>query len=184
MHDFCYNWYNSIRGWDEYGAYMFYILFQHIFEYMNMSINRKNSLKMIMIGGQRTTIDKFMNFFDGMKIIPRNEYPHFAFNIVIELRKYNNNFYLEIYYNDKLKYNETYQVFKNILYNSKYNDLFNYCGNPLKYRIKEFYKKKHYLFYFIIIFILFMIILFIFLIFKIYFCYLKKKEFIKLIMND
>ena len=97
MHDFCSNWYNSIRGWDEYGAYMFYILFQHIFEYMNMSINRKNSLKMIMIGGHRTTIDKFMNFFDGMKIIPRNEYPHFAFNIVIELRKYNNNFYLEIY---------------------------------------------------------------------------------------
>ena len=125
MHDFCYNWYNTFRGWDEYGAYMFYMFYQNIFEYMNMSINGEKSIKMIMIGGHDITVDKFMNFLDGLKIIPRNEYPHFSFNIIIELRKYNNNFYLEFYYNDILRNNETYQTFINILKNSKYSHLYN-----------------------------------------------------------
>ena len=119
MYDFCYNWYNTFRGWDEYGAYMFYMFYQNIFEYMNMSINGEKSIKMIMIGGHDITVDKFMNFLDGLKIIPRNEYPHFSFNIVIELRKYNNNFYLEFYYNDILKYNNTLEIFKNALKVSK-----------------------------------------------------------------
>ena len=184
MNDFCYNWYNSFKGWNEYGAYMFYMLFQHIFEYMNMSINGTSSIKMIMIGGHDVTIDKFMDFLDGIKVIPRIEYPHFAFNIVIELRKYNNNFYLEFYYNDILKYNNTYQNFINTLNNSTYSNLYNYCGIPLKYKIKLFYEQKNYLFYFIIIFFIFIFILLIFLIYKIYFYYLRKKEFIKLIKID
>ena len=151
MYDFCSNWYNTFRGWDEYGAYMFYMLYQHIFEYMNMSINGKTSLKMIMIGGHDITVDKFMDFLDGLKIIPRIEYPHFSFNIVIELRKYNNNFYLEFYYNDILRYNKTYKTFINILKNSKYSNLYNYCGTPrfntIKSKIKEFYKHNQYLVY-------------------------------------
>ena len=91
------------------------MFYQNIFEYMNMSINEEKSIKMIMNGGHDITVDKFMNFLDGLKILPRNEYIHFSFNIVIELRKYNNNFYLEFYYNDILRYNETYQTFINIL---------------------------------------------------------------------
>ena len=156
MYNFCYNWYNTFRGWDEYGAYMFYMLYQHIFEYMDMSINGTNSIKMIMIGGHDITVEKFMDFLDGLKIIPRINYPHYAFNIVIELRKYNSKFYLEFYYNDVLRYNGTYQSIKNILDNSKYSYLYNYCGNPqnnnLKFLIKNYYKKKSGFFNFFIIF--------------------------------
>ena len=130
LYDFCYEWYNSFRGWDEYAAYMFYMLFQHIFEYMDNSISGNSPLKMVMIGGHDVTVDKFMNFLDGMKIIPRTHYPHYACNIVIELRKYNNDFYLEFYYNDILKYNNTLLNFNNLLDNSKYNNLYNYCGLP------------------------------------------------------
>ena len=68
-----------------------------------------------------------------MNIIKRNQYPHYAFNIVIELREYNNSFYLEIYYNDTLKYNQTLETFKNILKNSQYSDMNNYC----KYFVNE-----------------------------------------------
>ena len=130
IHDFCYNWYNTFRGWDEYFAYMFYILFKHIFDFMDNAVNGNSPLKMVMIGGHETTVDKFMNFLDGMKLIPRTHYPHFACNIVIELRKYNNEYYLEFYYNDILKYNNTLEIFKNALKVSKYSNLYNYCGIP------------------------------------------------------
>ena len=111
MHDFCVRHYDTFRGWDENGAYMFYMLFQNIFRYMVNAIEGTSDLKMVMIGGHDVTVDKFMNFLDGLKIIPRTHYPHFACNIVIELRKYNEEFYLEFYYNDILKYNETFQTF-------------------------------------------------------------------------
>ena len=130
IHNFCYDWFNTFRGWNEYAGYMFYMLFQHIFDNMNKAINNSNNLKMMMIGGHDITVDKFMDFLDGLKIIPRTHYPHYAYNIVIELRKYNNDFYLEFYYNDILKYNNTFQNFKNILNTSKYSNLYNYCGIP------------------------------------------------------
>ena len=130
IHDFCYNYVNTFRGWDEYSAYMFYMLYQHIFDYMDKAINGNNTVKMVMIGGHDITVDKFMNFLDGMKIIPRTHYPHYAYNIVIELRKYNDDFYLEFYYNDILRYNNTLEIFKNTLKGSKYSYLYNYCGIP------------------------------------------------------
>ena len=52
---------------------------------MDNSISGNSPLKMVMIGGHDITVDKFMNFLDGMKIIPRTHYPHYACNIVIEL---------------------------------------------------------------------------------------------------
>ena len=130
IYDFCYNWFNSMRGWSEYGAYLFYKFYQHIFDYMNNAINKSSLIKMVMIGGHDVTLDKFMDFLDGMKIIPRTHFPHYACNIVIELRKYNNILYLEFYYNDILRYNDTLYTFQNILNNSKYNNLYNYCGVP------------------------------------------------------
>ena len=68
MHDFCYEWYNSLRGWDEYAAYMFYMLFQHMFDYMNKAINGDSPIKIIMFGGHDITVVHFMNFLDGLKI--------------------------------------------------------------------------------------------------------------------
>ena len=130
MHDFCVRHYDTLRGRDENGAYMFYMLFQNIFRYMVNAIEGTSELKMVMIGGHDITVDKFMNFLDGLKIIPRTHYPHYACNIVIELRKYNEEFYLEFYYNDILKYNETFQTFADTLDNSKYSNMYNYCGVP------------------------------------------------------
>jgi len=71
-----------------------------------------------------------MNFMDGLQIIHRTHYPHYACDIVIELRKYNYEYYLEFYYNDILKYNKTLKKFKRILDNSIYSNLYNYCGIP------------------------------------------------------
>ena len=65
-----------------------------------------------------------------MNIIPRTHYLHYACNIVIELRKYDQDFYLEFYYNDILKYNKTFEKFKSILDNIKYSNLYNFCGIP------------------------------------------------------
>ena len=130
FYDFCVEYYDSLKVYNEYSAFMFYKLFQHIFKYMDNAIKGKNKLKMIMIGGHDSTVGQFLNFLDGLQIIPRTNYPYFAFNIIIELRKYNQEFYLEIYYNDIMKYNNTLKNFKSILDNSEFSNLYNYCGKP------------------------------------------------------
>jgi hypothetical protein len=130
MHDYCVKTYDEQRGWDEGAAYMFYTMYQQLFYYMTETLEGKSPLKMVMIGGHDTTLSPFMNFLDGLKIIPRTHYPHYACNIVIELRKYSDEFYLEFYYNDILKYNETLKTFRDILDNSKYSNMYNYCGLP------------------------------------------------------
>ena len=130
LYNFCNDFLNSYRGWSESSAYVFYIFFKDLFKYMKDAIDGTSNLKMMMFGGHDSTMAPLMNFFDGLNIINRTEYPHYAFNIVFELRKYLDEFYLEIYYNDVLKYNETLTNFKNILNNSKYNKLTNFCGTP------------------------------------------------------
>ena len=137
MNDFCYEWYNTFRGWDEYAAYMFYMLYQHMFDYMYKAINGVGPVKMVMLGGHDITVDQFMNFLSGLKIIPRTHYPHYACNIVAELRKYGEDFYLEFYYNDILKFNDTLEVFQGLLENSKYSNLYNFCGLPPWIKINE-----------------------------------------------
>ena len=130
FYDFCVEYYDSFRGWNELGAYLFYMLFQHIFQYMDNYINGKSKMRMMMIGGHDVTVAPLMEFLSGFKIIPKTHYPHYACNVVMELRKYGQDFYLEIYYNDVLKYNNTLEIFKSILDNSKYSNLYNYCGIP------------------------------------------------------
>ena len=130
MYNFCVNYFDTFRGWDERAAYMFYTMYQQIFKYMHDAIEGTSPLKMLMMGGHDVTVDKFMNFLDGLNIIKRTHYPHYACNIVIELRKYSDEFYLEFYYNDILKYNETFQTFMDTLDNSKYSNMYNHCGYP------------------------------------------------------
>jgi len=130
FYDFCVEQADAYRGWNEIGAYIFYMLFKHIFQNMDNYINGRSKIKMMMIGGHDVTVAPFMDFLNGLNIIPRTHYPHFACNIVIELRKYGQDFYLEFYYNDVLKYNNTLEKFKSILNNSKYSNLYNYCGIP------------------------------------------------------
>lgn len=95
---------------------------------MYNAIEGKSKLKMMMIGGHNSTIGHLMNFLDELNIIPQTHYPHFACNIVIELRKYGFDYYLEFYYNDILKYNNTLKKFESIFDNSIYSNLYNYCG--------------------------------------------------------
>lgn len=128
FYDYCNKYFDSKRGWNEISAYIFNIFFKTIFKYMRDSIENANQLKMIMLGGHDTTLAPLMNFFNGLNIIKRTEYPHYAYNIVLELRIYNKEMYLEIYYNDILKYNKTLKAFENILNNSKYSNLYNFCG--------------------------------------------------------
>ena len=115
LHQFCINTFDTYKGWDEKAAYMFYTFFKNILKYMSDAIEGKSEIKMVMIGGHEITVDRFMDFLDGLKIIPRTHYPHYACNIVIELRKYNNEFFLEFYYNDILKYNETLEYLNHFL---------------------------------------------------------------------
>ena len=96
-------------------AYYFYSFFVKLLELMDDSIKGISKLKMFMIGGHDSTVAPLMNFLNGLKIVKRTEYPHFAYNIIFELRKYNNEYYIEIYYNDILKYNKTMKEFKNVL---------------------------------------------------------------------
>ena len=130
FYEFCVEYYDSFRGWNELLAYIFYMLFQHIFQYMDNYINGRSKIRMMMIGGHDLTIASLMDFLSRLNIIPRTHYPHFACNVVIELRKYGQDFYLEFYYNDILKYNNTLEKFKSILDNTKYSNLYNYCGKP------------------------------------------------------
>jgi hypothetical protein len=97
---------------------------------MDNYIKGRSKIRMMIIGGHDVTLAPLMDFLSRLKIIPRTHYPHFACNIVIELRKYGQDFYLEIFYNDILKYNNTLEKFKTILNNTKYSNLYNYCGIP------------------------------------------------------
>ena len=182
MYQFCVSKFDTYRGWDEKAAYMFYTFFKNIFKYMSDAIEGKSEIKMVMIGGHDITVDKFMNFLDGLKIIPRTHYPHYACNIVIELRKYNDEFYLEFYYNDILKYNKTLQYTIDTLDNSKYSNLYNYCGfpnytaNSLKEKLKKFFRQENdFSLYIILISIIIIIIIIIFLI-TLIICFAKKRN--------
>ena len=130
MHNFCKERYNKFKGWDENSAYMFYIMFQNIIKHMVNAIEGKSELKMFMVGGHDITLNPLMNFLDGMKIARKTQFPYYAFNIVIELRKYNDDFFLEFYYNDVLKYNQTLETFMDTLDKTKYSNLYNKCGIP------------------------------------------------------
>ena len=175
INNFCINYYDSIRGWSEINAYHFYTFFNALFKYMKDAIDGIGKIKMILIGGHDSSVSLLMDFFDGMNIINRTQFPHYAFNIIIELREYNNLFYLEIYYNDILKYNQTLDKFKNILEKSKYNDMNNYCeyfGNETQSFFS--YNKKKYGIKTVLI--CFIIACFIFIVFEFFLLSIKKNK--------
>ena len=53
-----------------------------------------------------------------------------------------NIFYIEIYYNDFLKYNQTLEKFKDILDRSKYSNINNYCKNFNYYKSNKYESKR------------------------------------------
>lgn len=79
---------------------MVYMLFQHIFQFIDNYINNRSKIKMMMIDRYDVTVSPLIGFLNGLNIIPRTHFPHFSCNVVIELRKYGQDFYLEFYYNN------------------------------------------------------------------------------------
>ena len=86
--------------------------------------NKKNDYsapKFVMYSGHDTTLVSLQNYlFQSLNI--EIEYTPYASNMFFELRKYENEFYVEYYFNEKLKYNETYSNFKNKILKINWND--------------------------------------------------------------
>ena len=143
FYNFCIDFFDSTNLRRGNTGYLFYIFFKYILKYINNAIERTSTLKMIMLGGHDSTVGPLMGFLEKINIVNNIGYPHYSFNIVFEIRKYNNEFYLEIYYNDLLKYNRTIQKFKNTLDNSKYSNYYNYCEIPSYKHIKYIEKKNN-----------------------------------------
>ena len=141
FYDYCIEMYDDIlRGLSDWKAFTFVSFFKTIFKYMKDAIAGTSKLKMIMLSGHDSTIFPLLNFFNGLNIINRTEHPYYAYNIVFELRKYKNEFYLEIYYNDYLKYNQTLNKFMNTLKNTKFSNLNYFCKS--KKSNNTVFKKK------------------------------------------
>jgi hypothetical protein len=77
FYDFCVEYYDSFRGFNEYGAYVLYNFFHHIFKYMYNAIKGKSKIKMIIIGGHDINVAQFMNFLDRLQIIKRAYFPNY-----------------------------------------------------------------------------------------------------------
>ena len=74
FYDFCVELFYSFRGWNELSAYIFYMLFQHIFQYIDNYINGRSKIRMMMIGGHDVTVAPLMDFLSGFNYcgIPSN----------------------------------------------------------------------------------------------------------------
>jgi len=69
---------------------------------MDNYINGRIKIRMMMIEGHDVTDAPLIDFLSGLNIIPRTHYPHYACNVVMELRKYGQDFYLEFYLKNKM----------------------------------------------------------------------------------
>ena len=77
--------------------------------------------KFVLYSGQDSTIFEMQIILNKTFNI-QHEFPGFASTQLFELRKYGDLFYIEIYYNDRLKMNITYDEFKNRLRTILMND--------------------------------------------------------------
>ena len=99
-----------------------------IMNYMENRINKKDpkyigydAPKFILYSGHDDTLTQMQLFFNKYFTI-NTEWVPFASTQVFELRKYGDNFYVELYYNNKLKMNITFQQFVEKIKNSVMND--------------------------------------------------------------
>jgi hypothetical protein len=132
--------------------------------------------KFVMYSGHDTTLSSLQNYFLQSLDI-EIEYTPFASNMFLELRKYNDEFYVEYYYNEKLKFNDTYTNFKNKIMKINWNDE----------KIDDFcigYSKEEILIIVLSCIVVVLIVMFITL--SLFFCkYNKKYEFVEVVeAND
>jgi hypothetical protein len=103
-------------------------IMKKIVNYMNSRIEKKDpkyigydSPKFIMYSGHDDTLTQMQLFLNRFFNI-NTEWVPFASTQVYELRKYGNEFYVELYYNDKLKMNLTFEQFAQKINNSVLSD--------------------------------------------------------------
>ena len=89
-----------------------------VINWMDIRIAKNNNLnsdydepKLVLFSGHDSSLSEMQHFLKtGFNI--DFEYTEYASTQTFELRKYGNLFYVEIYYNDRLKMNITYEEFK------------------------------------------------------------------------
>lgn len=124
--------------------------------------------KYILISSHDTSLAMIQLFFN--KVFKTElDYPYLASNFIIELRKYNNDFFIEAYLNDNLKLNITYGEFEkkvlDIAYEYQY--VINYC-------IDEKFFNTHNILLYLLVFFLINFICFLYL--SKYLCFKKNKN--------
>ena len=110
------------------------ILMKKIIDIMKKRIEKDHNYinydypKYILISSHDTSLAMIQLFFKNIFNIDL-DYPYLASNFVIELREYNDKFYIESYLNDYLKFNVSFEMFEkkvlHISYDEKY--IINYC---------------------------------------------------------
>ena len=90
--------------------------------------------KYVMFSGHDDTMTSMQRFLKTAFNI-EFEFPVFASNQIYELRKYGNEFYVELYYNDKLKMNITFELFAKRISEIALdkNEIHNKCYRHKKY---------------------------------------------------
>ena len=110
-------------------------ILKKILDYMEVRADQNNNFaseytepKFVLYSGDDSTL------FEIQKILKECfniefEYTDFSATQLIELRKYNDIYYIEVYYNDRLKMNITYEEFKNRISNilMKERDIYKIC---------------------------------------------------------
>ena len=144
-------------------------MIKRVLNWMELRMKKSNNYeseyskpKFVLFSGHDSTLFEMQYFLNEIFDIGL-QYNDFSSTQLFEVRKYNNIFYVEIYYNDKLKLNITYNEFKHEVEKNIIDDkiIYNLC-----YRTKnEIYmlNLKIFLFSFTII----LTLIFFFLIWKI-----------------
>lgn len=174
--DICLDYLYMVFIYGKYGGYasknaivVISPIMKRILNWMELRMEKSNNFeseyskpKFVLYSGHDSTLFEMQFFLNEIFDIGL-KYNDFASTQLFEIRKYNNIFYVEIYYNDKLKLNITYDEFKHEVEKNIIDDK---IINNLCYKTKnEIYNLnlKIFLFSFTII----LILIFCFLIWKI-----------------
>lgn len=117
-----------------------------VIDWMFLRLNKNNNFlaeygkpKFVLFSGHDSSLSEMQHFLNVAFNIDY-EYTEYGSTQLFELRKYGNLFYVEVYYNDKLKMNITFEEFKNRAENISMSDkeIFNICYRK---------KRESYIFY-------------------------------------
>lgn len=148
-------------------------IIKKMIKYMESRIINQNdfksndSPKFVMYSGHDDTLTQMQLFLN--KTFHINlEWVPFASNQIFEIRKYGNVFYVEVYYNSKLKMNITFSQFSDIVESSIMNE------DEINQKCYGFTRSR-YFFRIVLLFLLFLFLFITYIITKIYYCFFSEK---------